>query len=78
MTYRISYYDTLPASLKKWRNQDSDCTEIFETERDALKRARELLEDGEVHAVAIADDFGNVLGGVRLQLKLGFTAESVG
>lgn len=77
MSYRISYYDTMPASLKKWRSQDGACTEIFETEREALKRARELLEIGEVHAVAVVDDSGNVLGGVRLQLKLGFTAESV-
>jgi hypothetical protein len=78
MSYRISYYDMMPAPLKKWRNQEGACTETFETEREALNRARELLEDGEVHAVAVVDDSGNVLGGVRLQLKLGFTAESVG
>jgi hypothetical protein len=78
MSYRISYYDTMPPSLRKWRQQDSACTETFETEHEALNRARELLDDGEVHAVAVADDSGTVLGGIRLQLKLGFTAESVG
>ncbi|MBV9017955.1 MAG: hypothetical protein JO058_20080 [Alphaproteobacteria bacterium] len=50
---------------------------MFETEHEALNRARDLIERGEVHAVAVFDDCGNMLGGVRLQLKLGFTAESV-
>lgn len=77
MSYRISYYETMPASLNKWGNQECAYIETFETEREALNRARELLEGGEVHAVSVYDDCGNVLGGVRLQLKLGFTAESV-
>jgi len=40
-----------------------------------LARARELLDDSDIRAVSVSDDRGDVLGGVRLQLKLGFTAE---
>ena len=32
MNYRISYYDTTLLSLKKWRDQDGECTETFATE----------------------------------------------
>ena len=77
MSYRISYYETMPASLNEGRNREGAYIEMFETEREALNRARELIEGGEVHAVSVCDDCGNMLGGVRLQLKLGFTAESV-
>jgi hypothetical protein len=75
MTYRISYDDTVPVSIKKWRNADNARTESFETEHEALNRARELLDDGDCRAVSVCDDCGTVLGGIRLQLKLGFTAE---
>jgi hypothetical protein len=75
MTYRISYDDTVPVSIKKWRNQDNARTETFETEHEALNRARELLDDGDHHAVAVCDDCGMVLGGIRLQLKLGVSGE---
>ena len=75
MSYRISYDDAIPLSIRKWRDQDGAYTETFETEQEALNRARELLDDGDVHAVAVCDDSGSVLGGIRLQLKLGATAE---
>jgi len=73
MNYRISYYDTTLLSLKKWRSQESECNETFAIEHDALRRARELLEEGEVHGVVLTDNSGAALGGIRLQLKLGFT-----
>lgn len=73
MNYRISYYDTTLLSLKKWRNQDGECTETFATEQEAMRRARELLDEGEVHGIVVTDDCGTALGGIRLQLKLGFT-----
>jgi hypothetical protein len=75
MSYRISYDDTMPLSIKKWRDQERAYTETFETEHEALNRARQLLDDADVRAVSVADDRGDVLGGIRLQLKLGFTAE---
>ena len=74
MNYRISYYDTTLLALKRWRNQDGECTETFATEHEALRRARELIEAGEVHGVVLTDNSGTALGGVRLQLKLGFTS----
>lgn len=70
MSYRISYYDMMPSSL---RNQDGARTETFATEHEALRRARELLEDDEAQGIVITDDRGTALGGIRLQLKLGFT-----
>jgi hypothetical protein len=72
MSYRISYYDTISPSLKM-RKEDGERTEVFATEEEALKRARELLDEGEVHGIMVADDAGSVLGGIRLQLKLGFS-----
>jgi hypothetical protein len=75
MSYRISYDDTMPLSIKKWRDQERACTETFDTEHEALNRARELLDDSDIRAVSVADDRGEVLGGIRLQLKLGITAE---
>jgi hypothetical protein len=71
MTYRISYEDGLAIS---GRNTSAIRTETFQTEHEALKRARELL-DRDYHAVAVYDNSGKVLGGVRLQLKLGFCGE---
>jgi len=49
-------------------------TEYFRTEFEALKRARQLIEDGDRHGIAVHDSSGSVLGGVRLQLKLGMQA----
>src|SRR6266403_3538849 len=52
----------------------TDAVEVeeFSTEYEALGRAQELLEDGDHGGVSVRDSSGNVLCGVRLQLKLGF------
>jgi hypothetical protein len=42
MSYRISYEDGAPIS---WRNTNAVRTETFRTEHEALKRARELLDE---------------------------------
>jgi hypothetical protein len=47
--------------------------ERFSTEHEALKRAREIIEEDASIVVAIGDATGNLLGGVRLQLKLGYS-----
>jgi hypothetical protein len=65
MSYRITYSE-MPA-----RQRDTVWTEEFPTEHQALGRARELLETGEHHGVAVCDQRGNELCGVRLQWKLG-------
>src|SRR6266404_6095126 len=75
MAYQISYNDEMPISVKKWRNQDAARIETFRTEHEALTRARELIDAGDHHSVVICDSSGNTLAGVRLQLKLGFSAE---
>ena len=49
--------------------------ERFSTEHEALTRARELLEEDISTAVAIGDAAGNLLSGVRLQLKLGYSCD---
>jgi len=73
MAYRISYDDKLPATNR--RPENASRIETFDTEPEALIRARELLEDRDCYAVAICDDSGEVLGGICLQLKLGLAAE---
>ena len=67
MTYRISYDDGLftvgPAGVKR--------TEYYRTESEAMKRARQLLEEGDHHGIAVHDGMSEVLTGIRLELKLG-------
>jgi hypothetical protein len=75
MSYRISYDDEWAISANKSRNEDLGRTETFRTEHEALNRARELLDDGNHQAVSVSDSSGDILGGVLLQLKLGFTAD---
>ena len=70
MTYRISYEDGWAAATAA-RAGETTRTECFGTEYEALGRARELVESGVHHAVSLSDSSGDVLAGVRLQLKLG-------
>ena len=49
--------------------------EQFSTEYEALRRARELLEEDLTTVVAIHDAAGNQLAGLRLQLRLGFLCQ---
>jgi len=74
MTYSISYDDGWPRATKESR-EGLTRIETFLTEDEALKRASRLLDDGTHHAISVCDSSGNVLCGVRLQLKLGFFAE---
>jgi hypothetical protein len=71
MIYRISYDETHALNT----DRSSARTEYYPTEQEALQRARELFETADHEGVAIADGDGNVLGGFRLQLKLGYSAE---
>jgi hypothetical protein len=70
MTYRISYKDgwSTPTGIA---GIGTERTEYFQTEPEALNRARELVESGLHHGVSVCDRDGNALAGVRLQLKLG-------
>ena len=71
MTYRISYEDGVAAMTGVRGREDVTRTEYFGTEYEALQRARQLLEDGDHHAVSLYDSSGSVVAGIRLQLKLG-------
>ena len=75
MTYSISYDNGWPSATKENRGEGLIRKETFLTEHEALKRASRLLDDGTHHAISVSDSSGNVLCGVRLQLKLGFAAE---
>jgi hypothetical protein len=75
MTYSISYDDGLAVVTKERREEGLTRIETFLTEQEALKRAFRLLNDGAHHAISVCDSSGNVLCGVRLQLKLGFSPE---
>jgi hypothetical protein len=71
MAYRISYEDGMVAMAGARSAEAVTRTEYFRTEYEALQRARQLLEDGDHHAVSLYDSSGSVLTGIRLQLKLG-------
>jgi hypothetical protein len=71
MSYRVVYNE--PPELRpneEWR-RGTVSTEEFTNEHQALGRARELLEAGEHHSVAMHDHSGNEISGVRLQWRLG-------
>ena len=72
MTYRICYDDG-PFTGVSGR-EGVTRTEHYHSEVQALARARELLEDADHDAVAVYDHSGKILGGIRLQLKLGMQA----
>jgi hypothetical protein len=75
MLYSISYDDGWTGGPKGRPGDGSTRTETFLTEGEALTRAFRLLDEGRHHAVSLCDSSGNVLCGVRLQLKLGFNGE---
>jgi hypothetical protein len=75
MSYRV-FYEKRPSSVNLNRRAiDATRTEEFGTEQEALGRTRELLEKDEHDGVLVCDGSGNILCGVRLQLKLGYTVE---
>ncbi|HEU0215242.1 MAG TPA: hypothetical protein VFQ90_01175 [Stellaceae bacterium] len=71
MSYRVIYKETPVPRTTTARRQATTSTEEFATEYQALGRARELLETGVHHGVAMHDHTGNELSGVRLQWRLG-------
>ena len=71
MSYRVIYNQMPALRAEAGRRRSTVWTEEFATEHQALGRARELLETGEHHGVAMHDHSGNELSGVRLQWRLG-------
>jgi hypothetical protein len=72
MSYRVFHGDALAMSSRDRNLDDRVQVERFSTEHEAMSRARQLLDEDETTAVAVCDATGNLLGGVRLQLKLGY------
>ena len=73
--YRVLYGEALAMSNRD-RHRDARVRfERFSTEHEALRRARELLDEDISTAVAVGDRVGNLLSGVRLQLRLGYTGD---
>ena len=66
MGYRLRYEEKRAGAVR---------TERFDTEAEALVRARELLEMDADCAAAIFDEDGDTVAGVRLQLKLGYPVD---
>ena len=75
MLYSISYDDGWTGGAEGRAREGLTRTETFGTEGEALTRAFRLLDEGRHHTVSLSDSSGNVLCGVRLQLKLGFHTE---
>jgi hypothetical protein len=64
MTYQVSYDGGMVREIIRR-------TEYYRTEFEALRRARQLLKDGDHHGIALHDGSGSVLTGMRLELRLG-------
>jgi hypothetical protein len=75
MTYRVFHGDALAMSSRDRHLEERVRVERFSTEHEALNRARQLIEGDDGSAVAICDAGGNLLSGVRLQLKLGYNCD---
>jgi hypothetical protein len=73
MTYRISYNEGWTAAAGARGHQGVTRTEYFRSKDEALKRARELLDDGDRRGVSMSEGDGSVLTGILLQLKLGMS-----
>ncbi len=72
MTYRVLYGDAMAMAGDDRHLDERVRSERFSTEHEALRRARELLDEDLSAVVAVSDAAGNLLSGVRLQLRLGY------
>ncbi len=75
MTYRVLYGEALAMASADLHLDERVRSERFSTEHEALTRARELLDEDLSTVVAVCDRTGNLLSGVRLQLRLGYACD---
>ena len=75
MTYHVLYGDAAAMASPERHLDERVRAERFSTEHEALMRARELLDDDVSTVVAVCDRTGNLLSGVRLQLRLGYACD---
>jgi hypothetical protein len=71
VTYNVLYGEATAMANPDRHLDERVQAERFSTEHEALYRARELVDNDEARVVAVCDEAGNQLTGVRLQLKLG-------
>jgi hypothetical protein len=72
MTYRVLYGGIMSMMSRDRQFDERVRTERFSTEHEALRRARELIEEDVCTVVAVSDATGKLVSGVRLQLRLGY------
>lgn len=72
MSYQVFYVECSDKSMSDQLLEERAAKEHFDTEHRALSRARELLGDGHPHTVLVRYQSGDVLSGLRLQLKVEF------
>jgi hypothetical protein len=72
MSYQVFYIECSDKRTSDQLLEEHLAKEHFDTEHRALARARELLEDCYHHTVSVRYQSGDVLSGLRLQLKVGF------
>jgi hypothetical protein len=72
MSYQVFYVECSDKLMSGQLLEERSAKEHFDTEHRALARARELLEDGYHHTVLVRYKSGDVLSGLRLQLKVAF------
>jgi len=75
MTYCVLYGHAAVMASGGYQLDERVRSERFSTEHEALMRARELLDEDVSTAVAVSDRAGNLVSGVRLQLRLGYTSD---
>lgn len=75
MTYHVLYGDVRAMAGRDREFDELVRSERFSTEHEALMRARELLDEDLSTVVAVCDNAGNQLSGVRLQLRLGYACD---
>lgn len=72
MTYIVGYVECSEKLTSAAAVDQQSVAEYFHSKDEALRRARELLEDGYHHSIFVRYDSGEVLRGVRLQQEAGF------
>lgn len=75
MTYQVSYLDMSAAFARERSIEPASRIERFLSETAAMARARELLDNIDYENVAVHPDRGEIVTGVRLQLRLGLSVE---
>ena len=75
MTYRVCYIDGWAPAGAARSESVPEREEYFLSERDALRRAGEVIRAGVHRRITLIDNAGKELSGIALDLKLGVTVD---